>query len=255
MPSIAMGGFLALSLRACRMSDPVRVLLLGASGLVGQEVLRAAVARRDVRLVGLSRREVALPPGARMEVHLAPVAGWAQEIARIAPTKVICALGTTIRKQGGDTAAFAAVDRDLVLDVARAAKAAGAGGFVVVSSVGADQAAKAFYLRTKGELEAGLARIGFARLDVLRPGLLRGTRQDDPRPLERIGALLAPLADLALVGDKRRYRSIRAAHVAAAALQAAGEKAAGRFVHQHDEIMRLAGRWQRAGDLQAEGNR
>ncbi len=100
------------------MSDPIRILVLGASGLVGQQVLAAAVGRADVRLVGLARREVPLPQGARMEIHLAPVEGWAQEIAAIAPDRVICALGTTIAKQGGDKAAFAAIDRDLVLEAA-----------------------------------------------------------------------------------------------------------------------------------------
>jgi uncharacterized protein YbjT (DUF2867 family) len=229
------------------MSRPVRFLLLGASGLVGRGVLEQVVGRRNVRLIGLSRHEVALPPGARMEVHLAPVEGWAQEIVKIAPDRVICALGTTIRKQGGDQAAFAAIDRDLVLQVARQAKDAGASGFAVISSIGADPMAKNFYLRTKGELEAALGRVGFSRLDVLQPGLLRGARHGDHRPLERIGSALAPLADLVLVGDKRRYRSIRADAVAAAALQAVCEKAPGRFVHQHDQLLRLAGKWHRAG--------
>ena len=242
-----MRAFSVLRLRACRMSDPLRILLLGASGLVGRGVLEQAVGRSAVRLIGLSRREVALPPGSRMEVHLAPVEGWAQEVAAIAPDRVICALGTTIRKQGGNQAAFAAVDKDLVLQVARLAKQAGASGFAVVSSIGADPVAKNFYLRTKGEMEAALGKIGFARLDVLQPGLLRGARHGDVRPLERIGALLAPLADLALMGDKRRYRSIHASLVAAAALQAVCEKAPGRFVHQHDHLLRLAGKWRRAG--------
>ncbi|MCL6249541.1 NAD(P)H-binding protein [Altererythrobacter sp. KTW20L] len=225
------------------MSDPLRVLLLGASGLVGRCVLEQAVGRSEVRLVGLSRREVALPPGSLMEVHLAPVEGWAQEIAAIAPDHVICALGTTIRKQGGDAAAFASVDRDQVLDVARMAKNAGARGFVAVSSVGADPSAKALYMRTKGEMEAGLGRCGFSRIDLLRPGLLRGERTGDMRVLERIAALGAPLADLMLQGERRKYRSIRAADVAAAALQAVREKAPGRFVQEHDQIMRLSARW------------
>ncbi|MFC3097256.1 NAD-dependent epimerase/dehydratase family protein [Alteraurantiacibacter palmitatis] len=227
------------------MSDPARILVLGVSGLVGQQVLTAAVGRADVRLVGLARREVPLPPGARMEVHLAPVEGWAQEIAAIAPDAVICALGTTLAKQGGDKAAFAVIDRDLVLEAAAQAKAAGARSFAVVSSVGADMGAKAFYLRVKGEMEAGLAKLGFARLDIFRPGLLRGKRVDDARLLEAMGAALAPLADLALQGERRKYRSIRGADVAMAALQCAREKAPGRFVHHHDEILRLSARWQR----------
>ena len=227
------------------MSEPLRILLVGGSGLVGRSVIEQAVGRPELRLIGLARRELALPRGALMEVHLAPVEGWAQEIAAIAPSHVICALGTTIAKQGGDKAAFAAIDRDLVLEVARLAKDAGAQGFVAVSSVGADAAAKSFYLKTKGEMEAGLSRMGFSRLDILRPGLLRGERVDDLRPLERVGALIAPLADVFLQGERSKYRSIRGTDVAAAALRLCFERAAGRFVHQHDEIARHAARWQR----------
>ena len=71
-----------------------------------------------------------------------------------------------------EVGAWEFLDRDLVLRQAMHAKAAGVRGFVAVSSVGADMASRNFYLRTKGEMEAGLEKIGFARLDVLRPGLL-----------------------------------------------------------------------------------
>ena len=84
------------------MSDPVRVLVLGASGLVGQEVLRQAVGVPQVRLVAVARSEVPLPPGALMEVLVAPVEGWDRAIADAGASHVICALGTTIRQQGGD---------------------------------------------------------------------------------------------------------------------------------------------------------
>lgn len=228
------------------MSEPRRVLLLGASGLVGQAVMRAAVGRTDMRLLAVARREVALPQGARMEVLVAPEEGWGEAVATAAPTHVICALGTTIRAAGGDREAFAAVDRDLVLRAAMHAKAAGARGFVTVSSVGADRTSKNFYLRTKGEMEAGLEKIGFARLDVLRPGLLRGRRSGDTRVLEALGRAIAPLANPLLGGRWRPYRAIRGSDVAIAALQATCEKAGGRFYHTHDEIMRMAGRWQRS---------
>lgn len=225
------------------MSDPVRIMLVGASGMVGRGVIGQAVGHAELRLIGLARREVVLPAGALMEVHLSPIEGWAQEIVAIAPSHVICALGTTIAKQRGDKAAFVAIDRDLVFEVARQAKQAGARGFVAVSSVGADAGSKSFYLRTKGEMEAGLARIGFARLDILRPGLLRGQRVDDLRPLERMGALIAPLADAFLHGERSKYHSVRGTDVAAAALRLCFEQASGRFVHQHDEIVRHAARW------------
>jgi hypothetical protein len=87
-----------------------------------------------------------------------------------------------------------------------------------------------------------VTKLRFRRLDILRPGLLRGARANDPRPLERLAMLASPLADLLLQGDRKRYRSIDARSVAAAALQLAREKAAGRFVHENDAILRAARR-------------
>jgi uncharacterized protein YbjT (DUF2867 family) len=221
------------------MSDPRRVLLAGATGLVGTCTMQAAGAHPSLRLVALTRREVPIPRGTRMEMMVADPAGWPDAVKAIAPEAVICALGTTRRKAGSEEA-FRAIDHDLVLRLATAAKEAGASHFVLVSSVGANAAGKSFYLRVKGEVEAAVTQLKFRRLDILRPGLLRGPRAGERRPLERLAMLASPLANLLLHGDKRRYRSIDARTVAAAALQLTREKAAGRFVHENDAIVRAA---------------
>lgn len=223
------------------MSEPRRVLLAGATGLVGTCVMRAAGEHPTLHLVALTRRESPIPRGIRMEMMIAEPARWPEAVATIAPDSVICALGTTRRKAGSE-AAFRSVDHDLVLDLAVAAREAGAGNFVLVSSAGADPMSKASYLRVKGEVEAALARLRFRRLDILRPGLLRGQRSNDRRRLERLAILASPLSDLLLHGDKRRYRSIEARSVAAAALQLSREKAAGRFMHDNGAILRAARR-------------
>lgn len=221
------------------MSKPVRIALVGATGLVGQALIRAAVGRSDIRLVAIARREVPLPPGARMEVLVAEPEGWADAIAAANADAVVCALGTTIRRVGGDQQAFRAVDHDLVLAVARAAKTAGVRQFIVVSSVGASLATKNFYLRTKGEVEQALAKLGLTRLDIIRPGLLRGQR-GERRPAEKLAMFAAPLADLVLHGGYRKYRSVRDSVVARALIGLAKEKPAGRFVHEYDAIQRAA---------------
>lgn len=225
------------------MSEPRRVLLAGATGLVGSCVIEAARERPWLQLVALTRREAPIPRGIRMEMMVADPAGWSEAVAAIAPAAVICALGTTRRAAGSDEA-FRAVDRDLVLELAVASRKAGVANFVLVSSAGADAMGQTFYLRVKGEVEAALTRLGFRRLDILRPGLLRGRRANGPRRLERLAMLASPLVDLLLRGDKRRYRSIDARTVAAAALQLAREKAAGRFVHDYDAILRAARRFE-----------
>ena len=218
------------------MSNPLRLCLVGATGLVGRSIVEEAVGRHDVRVVGVARSEMKLPQGARMEMLIAPVEGWADAIAASNARVLVCALGTTIKRVGGDKAAFRAVDLDLVLASARAAKAAGIEHMIVVSSVGADPAASNFYLKTKGDMEGELSRLRFRRLDILRPGLLRGPRSES-RPLEAAGRLFAPVLDLFLWGKYRKYRSIRTDTLAHAVFALARQKAGGHFVHEHDALL------------------
>lgn len=216
-----------------------RLCLVGATGLTGSCLIEQAVSRSDVRIVGVARREKRLPEGARMEMLLAETTGWADAIAAANANVLVCALGTTWRKAGKDESAFRAVDYELVLDCARAARAARIDHAVVVSSVGADTASRNLYLRVKGEMEQALGRLSFRRLDILRPGLIRGARGADRRPGERLAMLASPLLDLALHGQRRRYRSLRVDALARAIFALAQEKAGGRFVHEHDAIQRI----------------
>lgn len=194
-----------------------------------------------LKLVALTRREAPMPRGVRMEMLVAETSGWPEAVAAIAPDAVICALGTTMHRAGSEEA-FRAVDYDLVLSLAKAAREAEVANFVLVSSVGADAHGKAFYLRVKGEIEAAVTKLRFRRLDILRPGLLRGRRGQERRAAERFGIIASPVTDLLLHGDSRRYRSIDARVVATAAIQCAREKAQGRWMHDNDAIRRAARR-------------
>lgn len=225
------------------MSKPIRIVLVGATGLIGMTLIRMAVHRPDIRIIAVSRREIALPRGARMEVLVADPENWDDAIAAANADVLVCALGTTWKKAGKDEAAFRAVDQDLVVACGRAAKAAGIRQMIAISSVGADLMAKNFYLKVKGETEQALGRIGLQRLDVLRPGLLRGPREE-LRPAERLGMIFSPLLDLLLHGEYRRYRSVHAETIVDAILGLIREKMAGRFVFEHDGIMRAARRGQ-----------
>ena len=221
------------------MSKVTRIALVGASGLIGQSLIRLAVGRSDIRLVAIARREIPLPNGARMEVLVAPPENWDDAIAASGADVLACALGTTWKKAGKSETAFRAVDQHLVLSCAKAAKDAGMRQIIAVSSVGADAMAKNLYLKVKGETEQGLGRIGVPRLDVLRPGLLRGPREE-LRPAELIGRALSPVADLLLNGQYTKYRSIKAETMARAIVGLTKEKAAGRFVFEHEAILRAA---------------
>ena len=231
-----------------RINGPVRVALVGATGLVGRRVIEIASAGDEVRILGIARREAPLPPGARMEMFVAAPDKWGEVLDAVRPRALICALGTTWKKAGRDEAAFRAVDQDLVLATAEAAKAAGVPNMVVVSAAGADKRAKALYMRVKGETEEALTRIGFKRLDILRPGLLRGSREDDLRFAERAAIIAAPLIDPLLSGKWERYRSIDAGLVAEAPLGLALRLASGRFTHDNEAMRRAAREWRKTAE-------
>lgn len=228
---------------------PPRIALVGATGLVGRKVIEIASLGDEARIVGIARREAPLPPGARMEMFVAEPDKWGEVMEAVRPRALICALGTTMKKAGGDKHAFRAVDHDLVLATARAAHAAGVPNMVLVSAAGADARSKNFYMQVKGETEEALTKVGFRRLDILHPGLLRGERVDDLRFAERAAIIAAPLIDPLLSGSWQRYRSIDAALVAEAALGLALRRAGGRFTHDNEAMRRAAREWRRAHEM------
>jgi len=109
---------------------------------------------------------------------------------------VFIALGTTI-KIAGPEAAFHQVDFDFVVDIARAAKAAGATRLAVVSALGADPTSRIFYSRVKGEMEIAILQLGYDSVVIAQPSMLLGDRAalgQPPRSSEVWAArLLAPL--------------------------------------------------------------
>lgn len=225
------------------MSDPIRLAVAGSTGLVGWTIIERFRDMEEFRLVAISRREVKLPKGVKMEMRLAEPELWGDVLETVKPDVLVCALGTTWRKAGKNEAAFREVDQKLVLHLANAAKAAGVRHFIFVSSIGADVLSKRFYLKVKGEVEEALGKLRFTRLDILRPGLLRGKRRNDRRFLEGVGQVVAPLVDLFLRGPRRKYRSIKVEVLVDAILGLAREKAGGRFIHEHNSLVFAAKRY------------
>lgn len=222
---------------------PIRIGLVGATGLIGRRLIEISSAGDEVRMVGIARREPELPKGARVEMFVADADKWGEVLGAVKPAALICALGTTWKKAGRDEAAFRNVDYDLIVNTAEAAQKEGISNFVMLSSSGADARSKSFYMRTKGETEEAVSRIGLKRVDILRPGLLKGARQDDLRPLEAIAQIASPLLDPLLPQKWSGLRSIDADIVCEAAIGLALRKAAGRFTHDNEAIKRAAREW------------
>ncbi|GAB5487966.1 MAG: oxidoreductase [Parasphingorhabdus sp.] len=215
-----------------------KILIVGGTGLIGNLLIKELVKRAGGKgLHLLFRRPYREDVGAG-KVHVQLQENWPATIKKLKPKTVISCLGTTIKKAGSQEA-FAAVDRDLVASVAKAAKKAGARHFLSVSSTMADSSASSFYLKTKGEAEDALQEQNFDRLDIIRPGLLRGDRTNDFRVGERLAIAASPVMDILLHGKFRRYRSIHAENVATAIANLIGADPNGAHIHENDQIMDL----------------
>ncbi len=215
-----------------------KIILAGATGLVGGQLVKLlSKSPHELHIIG--RRHVDSLSDS-VHQHVAQTPEWPDIVAAAKADVAISCLGTTM-KVAGSKAAFAAVDLDLVLTFARAAKQGGARQMMTVSSAMAMAGSNNFYLKTKGQAEQGIAALGFDRVDFMRPGLLRGERSGPARTGESLGILISPLTDMLLMGSLRKYRSISADTVAKAMANLVGAPGQGRFIHENDAILSLAG--------------
>ncbi len=199
---------------------PTRTALLaGATGLVGQALLTVLLASEHYRRVHVLLRRTSpnIKSSAKLEIRQVDFARLPAAFPAV--DDVFVALGTTI-KIAGSEAAFRQVDFDFVVNIARAAKAAGATRLAVVSALGADPTSRIFYSRVKGEMETAIMQLGYDSVVIAQPSMLLGDRAalgQPPRSSEVWSARL-----LALLGwiMPRSVRPVQARAVASALLAA-----------------------------------
>jgi uncharacterized protein YbjT (DUF2867 family) len=205
-----------------------RVLLAGATGLVGGEILSLLLADSSVvEVIALVRRALDRPAGARLRIAIADFDHLEADPDLFRVDQIFCALGTTIKKAGSQED-FRRVDLEYPLRIAELAIAGGARHFLLVSSLGANATSRVFYSRVKGELENRIRALGFISFTIVRPSLLVGDRQEF-----RLGEVIA--SKLSLVVPPR-WKPVHVRQVAAALTQWARLDVPGLRVIENPEI-------------------
>jgi uncharacterized protein YbjT (DUF2867 family) len=209
----------------------MKLLLAGASGLVGQELLRQALEHPGVsRVIAPTRR--ALAPAARLDNPVIDFERLPEDAPWWRVDAVVCTLGTTMA-QAGSEAAFRRVDHDYPLAVASLARAAGASAFVLNSALGAAADSRVFYNRVKGEVENAITALAYPSLTLVRPSLLDGGPRRDRRPGERIALVFARVLRPVIPA---RYRAVATDAVARTLLAAALAQAPGVRIVESERI-------------------
>jgi uncharacterized protein YbjT (DUF2867 family) len=199
-------------------NDSVVALLAGASGFVGARVLDALLEAPEVaRVFAVSRRALGREHP-RLANRIVQFDHLERQLAGLKCQVAFCCLGARLGdRNGAGEESVRRVDLGYTLAFARAAKAAGAARFVVISAAGADVAAKSGFLRAKGELEQTLSGLGFGSLDILQPAIVLGWPRE-MRAADLARRAVMPLVNPLLVGERIVHRGIPIATAAAAML-------------------------------------
>ena len=201
------------------MSKSLSVVMLGASGAVGGQVVATLRGMPHVaKLTLLGRREIALPASANRTAvtqHVIDIDAtdtWAQFVA--GHDCAVCTFGVG-ESSKVSKAELVHIDKDVVIAFATICKQAGVKHFELLNSVGADARSRSFYLRTKGELCDALIALNFERLSLFQPSMIL-------TPTNRYGVSQAltlavwPTLSHLMLGPMQKFRGVRVETLGAA---------------------------------------
>jgi uncharacterized protein YbjT (DUF2867 family) len=220
-----------------KIMDDLTATVIGATGLIGSqlvELLGKDEYFKKVRVV--VRRSVSFN---NPDVDIRIIDFNDTEAFRSAlegSSAVFCAVGTTQKKVKGDKTAYRKVDYEIPVHAAQFTAEAGCQCFLLVSSVGANSKSNNFYLRLKGEVEDKLRDIKINSINIFRPSMLLGDRQEF-RAGEMLGKALAVPLSFLFPPD---YRPVHGLNVAKAMIEAAKNKIPGFHVMHYRDILNLA---------------
>lgn len=209
-------------------------ILLGASGLVVSNLL-ADLLKSDYydKVIAFVRKDLGISND-KLTSHVVDFDKPDTYQSLVVGDDLFCCLGTTIAKARSQDA-FRKIDYDLPVSFARIAKDNGVKQYLLVSSIGANAKSSVFYLKTKGECEEAISKIGFDSVSVFRPASLSGDRKEF-RLNEKITLPLLKIFSFLLVGKLRKYRPIEATKVAQSMLETAQKSTAGIHIFESDKI-------------------
>lgn len=220
-------------------ATPQTALIFGATGIVGSRCLGLLLDDPAYgRVIAIGRRT-----SAREHPKLVQIVSELDRLSEIAGSAVgqvdaaFCCLGST-QVKAGSKEAFRAYDAGYPAAAAQFAKLHGARQFLLITSIAADAGSPVYYLKVKGEAEAGVIASGIASIAIFRPSLLIAQR-DDFRWKERFSEPLLRALSAVMVGPARALRPIAAETVAKAMVRVSHAPLTGTTIYQSDRIAKI----------------
>jgi len=181
-------------------------LIFGATGQTGRHLLRELIeCPKFTRVCEVGRRVTPaedLPAQASGKLDQKVIDFERLEEAGLKEGKwdvVFIAMGTTA-KNAGSPENFTKIDKEYVVNAAKAAKADNDQRLIYVSVSTADPRSSIFYSRSKGLTEQALAEVGYKDTIMFRPAVLSNTNRSESRFVET--AFLAVTGVLSRISSK-----------------------------------------------------
>jgi len=215
-----------------------RVILVGASGLIGSNLLSELIQSEEISEVLLLVRKstgISNPKVKELILKFDELNTYSSEIQG---DIIYSCLGTT-RRETPDSKLYRKVDLEYPLNLAKLGVKNGVSQFHIISSLGADPESSSSYLKLKGELEQELKKLNIPSLHIYQPSFLIGDRKEN-RLSDKIMKPISRLIDPLLIGPLKKYRSIKAANVAKVMLSQSIKDLKGTFIYPSIQIQELA---------------
>ena len=223
----------------------MNALILGASGLVGHELLELLIMDpRFDKIDLLSRRELDLRE-VTVTNHVVDLDNLSDIPIHHSIDVVFIAFGTTIKKAGTKTKQWE-VDVDIPTNVMRMCHSRGIKHCVLISALGVSKNSPFFYSRMKAQLDENARLMGFEKLVIVKPSVLDGPRLER-RPGERMAVAIGHV--FGKTGLFNTYRPIDAIDVAKSMIQGFLELPLGTTEIRSGEIRSFAKRYTAAEPL------
>ena len=212
----------------------MKILLIGASGLIGSKLLEQMLLDSEITSIVLFVRKPIPLEHAKIEQHLIDFDAMNDFAQHFTGDALVCALGTT-RSKTPNQIDYRKIDLGYTMEAAKIAKTKGVKQIHLISSMGANPKSKVFYSALKGEIENLIIGLKFDKTILYRPSILIGERSES-RPMEKLSQQLNWLYDPLLFGRLKKYRSIKADMVATKIISEIKKNNTGVHVLDSEEI-------------------
>ena len=195
-----------------------KILIVGASGLVGGEILEnLKITDNDLTL--LSRKKL------QCENYINQIIIDFEDIdsldTNLKVDEIYIAIGhklslsELIYIKKNDRKNFVNVDFNYIKKIAEFAKKCGANSIGLISAVGANRKSFNTYLKVKGEVEEKIKLVGYKKIIIAQPSHLLGKRSGEQTPMSvKVFEQITNLFGYLMIGPLQKFRNVEAKKVA-----------------------------------------